>query len=183
MLEAASNTEPGQVGEYLSKVAHSPASLRACFVVALLEGEDSVVEVGPAVAQWVEEILASPQHRQHRRVLKCLCSIPPHLLSKALARYTQLIMAVMKCLHQEVLNLQPKYDAGMCCWLPRGASVLCWEDVVKTYGALTSQQSMATSVQEAVEEWSMLEGGAAWVEVIRQTKVACLPASSSTSDS
>lgn len=183
MLEAASNSEPGQVGECLSKVAHSPASLQTSFVVGLLEGENPVVEVGPAVAKWVEEVLASPQHRQHRRVLKCLCSLSPHLLSKALARHTQLIMAVMECLHRETLNLQANYDADGCHWLPRGPSVLCWEDLVKTYGVLASHQSMATRVQEAVESWSMLEGGAVWGEVVRQAKAAYMSASSSTNDS
>uniref|UniRef100_A0A0P4WNY0 Uncharacterized protein n=1 Tax=Scylla olivacea TaxID=85551 RepID=A0A0P4WNY0_SCYOL len=183
MLEVASSSESGQVGECLSKIVYSPASLQTSLEVALLEEEDPVVEVGPAVARWVEEVVASPQHRLHRRVLKCLCSFPPHLLSKALARHPHLIMAVLKSLHREALNLQPSYDDEGCHWLPCRPSVLSWEDLVKVYSVVASHHSMAGQVQEAVEGWSMVEGGAVWGEVVRQAKATCMSASSNTSDS
>lgn len=183
MLEVASKGESGQLGECLSEVALSPVSLQTSLEVALLEGEHPVVEVGPAVASWVAAVVSSPQHRIHRPVLECLCSFPPHLLSKILARHPQLTMAVLKSLHRETLNLQPSYDDAGCRWLPRRPSVLSWEDLVKVYSVVASHHSMAGQVQEAVEDWSMMEGGAVWGEVVRQAKATCMSVPSSTTDS
>ncbi|KAG0693515.1 hypothetical protein GWK47_027479 [Chionoecetes opilio] len=183
MLEAEGNAEPQDMRQSLSRMAHYPVSLRTTLVAALVEGDDPVVEAGPVVAGWVEERLTSPHHGHHRSVLKCFCSLSPHLLSKALARHTQLTMAVLECLHRDLLNFQPKYDADGCRWLPRGPTVLTWEELVKIYSVLASQRSMATRVQEAVEGWSMLEGGAVWGEVVRHARATRTPASAITSGS
>ncbi|XP_045137408.1 uncharacterized protein LOC123519870 [Portunus trituberculatus] len=183
MLEVASNSESGQVGDCLSEVVYSPASLQTYLEVALLEEEEAIVEVGSAVARWIEEVVASPQHSLHRHVLKFLCSLSTQLLSKALARHPQLIMALLESLHRETLKLQPNYDDKGCHWQSCSSSVLSWDDLVKMYSVVASHQSMAGQVQEAVEGWSMEKGGAVWGEVVRQARATCMSASSGTSDS
>ena len=182
MLEAKKG-QPEHVRECLSKVAHSHLILQNTIVASMMEEEGSMVQVGPAVAQWVQTVLASRVHRHHRQVLQCLCSLPPHLLSKALATHTHLLMALLQCLHREARNLQPSYDGDGCHWLPHGPSILSWEDLLNTYTTLVSHPSLATHVQEAVEGWSMLEGGAVWGEVVRQAKATCMSTPSNTTHS
>ena len=177
-LEEASSSGSGQVEKCLSEVVDSPALLQTYMEVAFLEEEETVVKVGSAVAGWIEEVLASPQHSLHTHILKLLCSLSTCLLSKALARHPQLNMALLESLHREALKLQPNYDKE-CHWLPCHSSVLSWEDLVKVYSVVASHHSTAGQVQEAVEGWSMVEGGAVWREVVRQAMLA----SATTTDS
>lgn len=182
MMEAAHNEDPEQVGLCLAKVAHSPASLQAGIKAALLEGEDVGIKVGPAVVHWVRGVVASPQHRQYRRVLGCLCSLAPHHLSKALANHPQLVMAVLECVHREARNLEPRYDRDECRWCPCGPLVLKWEDLVRTYAVLSSHKKMGARVEEAVEGWRMLDRSAVWGDIVRQTKASSMPLTPSASD-
>lgn len=181
MMEAAHNKDPEQVGLCLAKVAHSPASLQAGIKAALLEGEDVALKVGPAVVQWVRGVVTSPEHRQYKRVLGCLCSLAPHHLSKALTSHPQLVMSILDCVHREALNLEPCYARGECRWRPCGPSVLNWEDLVRTYTVLSSHKKMGAHVEEAVEGWRMLEGGAVWGDIVKQTKACSISLTHTTS--
>lgn len=182
MLEAANNKEPKEVGLCLAKVAHSPTMLQASLKAALLEEEDAGVRVGPAVVQWVRGVMASPQHQQYRRVVASLCSFEPHHLTRAVANHPQLVMVILKCVHREALSLEPHYDRGGCCWQPRSLSVLSWEDLVRTFGILINHSKMGARVAEAVEDWQLLEGGAVWGDIVRQTKASGMTISPSASD-
>lgn len=170
MLEAANKAEPGEVGVCLDKVAHHPATLQTCFKAALLEGENAGVRVGPAVVQWVQTVVTSPQHWKYRCVLGSLCSMSPHHQAKALANYPQLVMPLLECIHREALSLEPRYEGDECFWHPHGSTVLSWEDLVKFYAVLMNHKKKGVCVEEKVEGWMMLEGGAVWGDIVTQAK-------------
>ncbi|XP_045599691.1 uncharacterized protein Ufm1 isoform X1 [Procambarus clarkii] len=168
MLEAANSSGHEQVQNTLCKIVMEPSGISRILEVIKLDDNENC-SLGPRIIDWFEGVLQSPQDSRHRSVVRGICTLPLALLCEVLRYSSNLFKLVLSTLNKEVQKLEPYYSSEGCCWMPQNpaTSILSYHDLVGVYASLLQNKELAKYAHEAVCSWCLQDGGATWLDIIR----------------
>ncbi|XP_042216956.1 uncharacterized protein LOC121862710 isoform X1 [Homarus americanus] len=177
MLEAANSSGQGELQDCLSKMVVLPRGLSQILEAAKLDNAAGSINqnicLGPQIINWFEGVLLSPLDNNHRRLVRSLCTEPSSVLSELLIENPSFLKSVLSTLNREIQKLEPHFSGEGCCWMPQSPSVsiLSYQDVVNVCMALLKNKVLAVCIQEMVCHWCSQDGGAAWIDVLKDANV------------
>lgn len=177
ILETANYSGPRQVQDCLDKMVMQPGGLSKILETVKLDDMGSAkenVNLSLQIIAWLEGVLHRPQDwRQHRRVVRDLCTLSSSLLCEILSSCPNIFKMILLILNTEVQKLEPYYCAEGCSWMPQNpaTSILSYQDLVCVYASILQNKLLAAHVHVTVCDWCLEDGGSTWTDIIKDANL------------